>query len=188
MNVHILMPKTSNQKERIIKTALKLFARNGYAATPISQIAATAKVSQGLMYNFFESKEKLLIEIMKMGFRDIHASMVAYEKQTSPQEAITQHIKATIRIVQQHHDIWKLLHTIRLQEKVATTMKKHYRDTVAKTTRVFARAFQALGHAQPEAEALLFLAQIDGLVVLYLQDPQTPIEELGDLLTKRYTK
>ncbi len=182
------MPKTTNQKARIVKTALKLFAQNGYASTPISQIAATAKVSQGLMYNFFESKEKLLLEIMKMGFQDIRESMLAYGTNSSPHEAIAQHLKATLQIVQQHRDTWKLLHAIRLQEKVATAMKKHFREMVAETTSTFTQVFKAMGYSKPEAEALLFLAQIDGLVILYLQDPQTPIEVLGSHLIKRYNK
>ena len=63
MNVHIQqMPRSTNQKDLIVKTALRLFAKNGYSNTPISLIAKTAKVSQGLMYNFFKSKEELGVE------------------------------------------------------------------------------------------------------------------------------
>jgi AcrR family transcriptional regulator len=56
------MPKTENKKEAIVVAALKLFATHGYASTPVSLIAKTAGVSQGLMYNFFNSKEALLHE------------------------------------------------------------------------------------------------------------------------------
>jgi AcrR family transcriptional regulator len=62
------MPRTKEQYEKIrsekreiIKqTALKLFAEKGYASTSISDIAQTAGISKGLMYNYFKSKEEVL--------------------------------------------------------------------------------------------------------------------------------
>jgi AcrR family transcriptional regulator len=62
------MPKSEEQlervreesRERILQTALALFARQGYERTPIRAIAREAGISQGLMYNYFEGKEQLL--------------------------------------------------------------------------------------------------------------------------------
>jgi AcrR family transcriptional regulator len=71
------MPRTKEQYEKIrsekreiIKqTALKLFAEKGYASTSISDIAQTAGISKGLMYNYFKSKEEVLktiwVELME---------------------------------------------------------------------------------------------------------------------------
>jgi AcrR family transcriptional regulator len=42
------------------QVALKLFAAKGYAATSINDIAQTAGISKGLMYNYFKSKEDVL--------------------------------------------------------------------------------------------------------------------------------
>ena len=189
MNVHIQkMPKNTNQKDHIIQTALRLFAQNGYSATPISLIAKTAKVSQGLMYNFFKSKEDLLSEIMKIGFADIAESMAAYEKEVKPKQAIENHILSTIRIIKQHKEFWKLLHTIRLQDKVATAMQSKFQQIVVAVTSTFQHVFKTMGYDNPKLEALLFLSQIDGLVILYLQDEKTPIDKLGQQLIHRYIK
>ncbi|MDR1161166.1 MAG: TetR/AcrR family transcriptional regulator, partial [Tannerellaceae bacterium] len=62
------MPRTKEQYEKIrsekreiIKqTALTLFAARGYTATSINDIAQTAGISKGLMYNYFKSKEEVL--------------------------------------------------------------------------------------------------------------------------------
>ncbi|MDR0414139.1 MAG: TetR/AcrR family transcriptional regulator [Prevotellaceae bacterium] len=62
------MPRTKEQyeqirseKRKIIKqVALKLFATKGYATTSINDIAQTAGISKGLMYNYFKSKEEVL--------------------------------------------------------------------------------------------------------------------------------
>ena len=181
------MPKASNQKDLIVRTALKLFAKNGYASTPISLIAKSAKVSQGLMYNFFSSKEELLKEMMAIGFRDISQSMAGYKETKDPKEAIRAHIRKTIEIVKMNQEIWKLLHTIRLQEKVAVTMRKQFQLVVAGITSTFTGVFKKLKYSNPQVEALLFLAQVDGMVILFLQDNNTPIDEMGEQLIQRYT-
>ena len=182
------MPKSTNQKDRIVQTALKLFAKHGYSNTPISLIAKTAKVSQGLMYNFFQSKEELLKEMMMIGFADIHQSMVSYAQEKDPVKAIELHILKTIEIIKQHQEFWKLLHSIRLQEKVLGSMKKSFQEVVTATTSEFQKVFKKMGYRKPELEAILFLAQIDGLVILYLQDDTLPIDKLGQQLILRYTQ
>ncbi|MBL8662459.1 MAG: helix-turn-helix transcriptional regulator, partial [Candidatus Odyssella sp.] len=49
----------SETKERIENAALTLFVKRGIAETSIRQIAKTAKVSLGAMYNHYKSKDEL---------------------------------------------------------------------------------------------------------------------------------
>jgi AcrR family transcriptional regulator len=182
------MPKSTNQKEIIVKTALKLFAERGYDRTPISLIAKTAKVSQGLLYNFFKGKDDLLKEMMAMGFQDISQSMTSYQTDPTPEQAIETHIKSTIKIIKQHKEFWTLLHAIRLQGKVPKVLHKQFQGTVQFVTASFQKVFKKLGIKNPELEAILFLTQIDGMVILYLQDEETPIDKLGQQLINRYIK
>ncbi len=59
------------QKEQrralIIDKAIELFAKKGYAETKIGDIAKAADMSVGLMFHYFESKEKLFEEIVRYG-------------------------------------------------------------------------------------------------------------------------
>lgn len=59
------------QKERrrllIIDKAIELFAKKGYADTKIGDIAKAADMSVGLMFHYFESKEKLFEELVRYG-------------------------------------------------------------------------------------------------------------------------
>ncbi len=59
------------QKEQrralIIDKAIELFAKKGYAETKIGDIAKAADMSVGLMFHYFESKEKLFEEIVSYG-------------------------------------------------------------------------------------------------------------------------
>ena len=55
------------RRQLIIDKAIELFAKNGYADTKIGDIAKAADMSVGLMFHYFESKEKLFEEIVRFG-------------------------------------------------------------------------------------------------------------------------
>jgi AcrR family transcriptional regulator len=50
------------RKEQIMRAAMKVFADNGVKLTKISMIAKEAKVSHGLVYHYFDSKDNILYE------------------------------------------------------------------------------------------------------------------------------
>jgi AcrR family transcriptional regulator len=182
------MPKPDNKKELILETALRLFAIHGYSATPISMIAKEAGVSQGLMYNFFAGKAELLREMIKHGSADIAESMKSYATIGDPQEAIQIHVTETIKIIKKKKEFWRLLHAIRLQGSVLPEVQDLFEQIVITVTRIFEKVFRQLGFESPKLEAQLFLTQIDGLVILYLQNEKLPIQQLGNQLIKRYVK
>jgi AcrR family transcriptional regulator len=182
------MPKPDNKKQLILETALKLFATQGYGATPISLIAKQAGVSQGLMYNFFASKSQLLSEMITQGSADIAESMKSYSSIADPREAIKIHVTETIKIIKKKKEFWRLLHAIRLQSGVLQVVQELFEEIVTTVTKTFEKVFRQLGFENPKLEAQLFLTQIDGLVILYLQNEKLPIEKLGNQLIKRYVK
>ena len=55
------------RRKKILMTALTLFVERGYYDTKITDIAAAVPMSTGLMFHYFESKEELLLELVKMG-------------------------------------------------------------------------------------------------------------------------
>ncbi|HEY9906167.1 MAG TPA: TetR/AcrR family transcriptional regulator [Thermosynechococcaceae cyanobacterium] len=62
------MPKEAKQTakaEQILQGAMQEFLRDGYAATSMARIAATAGVSKETLYTYFESKEKLFAAIVQ---------------------------------------------------------------------------------------------------------------------------
>ncbi|MBR5228870.1 MAG: TetR/AcrR family transcriptional regulator [Firmicutes bacterium] len=64
-------PKKSEKKEkkdkrqRILNAATQLFSQNGYANTRIIDIAHAAEVAKGTVYEYFSSKDELVIEWVK---------------------------------------------------------------------------------------------------------------------------
>lgn len=65
------MQTRKEQKEQrykdILTVALDLFIRKGYSATKVKDIADALNMSVGLLFHYFESKERLYIELIKLG-------------------------------------------------------------------------------------------------------------------------
>ena len=63
--------KRNEQKEQrralILESALDLFIRKGYGETKIADIAMAANMSMGLLFHYFDSKENLYEELIRIG-------------------------------------------------------------------------------------------------------------------------
>lgn len=55
------------RKQEILAASLDLFIRRGYAATKISDIAQSVGMSVGLLFHYFETKEKLYESLVQYG-------------------------------------------------------------------------------------------------------------------------
>lgn len=63
------------RRQEILFTALDLFVRKGYVATTIRDIAGEAHMSVGLLFNYFETKERLCEELVKIGLKGTQLTM-----------------------------------------------------------------------------------------------------------------
>lgn len=59
-----MSPQTST-RERIVESAMELFALRGYGATGLSEIARAAGAQPGSIYHFFPTKEDLLAAVLE---------------------------------------------------------------------------------------------------------------------------
>src|SRR5215469_6194704 len=71
----------------ILEAAFTEFARNGYAATTLDQIAERAGVTKGTIYVYFENKEHLFIsmvrELTKATLDTVQDMLVRHEGSTA---------------------------------------------------------------------------------------------------------
>jgi len=58
-----LTAKAEGTRQRILGAAMELFAKRGYDAATMRDIAAAAQVSLGLAYRYFEGKESLVLAL-----------------------------------------------------------------------------------------------------------------------------
>ena len=55
------------RRKEILAVGLDLFVRKGYAATKTQDISRAVGMSEGLLFHYFESKEKLYEELINIG-------------------------------------------------------------------------------------------------------------------------
>ena len=75
------------KRNAILMTALTLFVERGYYDTKITDIAAAVPMSTGLLFHYFESKENLLLELVKMGTQG--PGSVTYDETIPPDVYLT---------------------------------------------------------------------------------------------------
>lgn len=83
------------KKKAILKTATKLFATNGYDATPVAEIARQAGTSEGAVFQHFKSKGNLLLSIFQ-GVRETFSADMEEHFRFEPGET---GLEMTLRLV-----------------------------------------------------------------------------------------
>lgn len=174
-------------KEQILQTALALFAEQGYDRTPTQQIARAAGVSEGLIFRHYGSKDGLLKAIIEAGLGQIADSMAPYAEDMPPVEAIAEHIRRSFTLLRAHELFWRFVQRVRfqpaVQEIAARQIQQVNQFIVARLTAQFEKA----GVSQPQQEALILFALIDGITIHYLDDPGAyPLESVQQLLIQKY--
>lgn len=66
-NITSRAEQKEQRRAQILEAALDQFIHRGYAATKIQDIADKAHMSVGLLFHYFNSKEALYIELIKLG-------------------------------------------------------------------------------------------------------------------------
>lgn len=83
------MKKGSSTRERIISTARRLFATNGYEGTSTELVLEQSGVSRGALYHHFENKEALFAAVLEAVEIDVaNATDRAAKNATDPVEAL----------------------------------------------------------------------------------------------------
>jgi TetR/AcrR family fatty acid metabolism transcriptional regulator len=55
--------RTDDKRQRILDAAVQVFARKGFSASRISDVASAAGIADGTVYLYFESKDDILIKL-----------------------------------------------------------------------------------------------------------------------------
>ena len=83
---------------RVRDQALILFARQGYAAVSMRQIADQAGLQAGALYNHFQNKQEILVELLASHMRGLIAAWELQSREfSSPLDAIEGFVRFHIR-------------------------------------------------------------------------------------------
>ena len=180
------------QKRRaeITKTALQLFAKNGYHNTSISKIAKAAGVSKGLMYNYFESKEALLDAILFGAADDKQAAYQSVSmNETPPKRRLQMIIEGMFAMINLNLHHWKLMTALSLQDEISTHIKEKFSAQRTAGMQQFTQLFEELGAEKPQLEAFFLGSSLTGIMMQYIHlKDDYPLEEMKNYLINKFCK
>lgn len=192
-----MSPRTEEQweevrkrsREKILNAALVLFAEQGYHSTPISAIAQKAGVAKGLVYNYFASKEEMLLAIFDEGWAKAEATMaVIMQSDIAPYEALKLMFDATIAMLRQETTFWRLFMASFTQMYALPTIHERLLATYRESVQSIGMLLTAMGVKNAEIEAQKLGALLDGVMLhcLYVNE-NYPAEAVLESVLQQYT-
>ena len=174
-------------RARLIAHALRLFAERGYASTPVSAIAESAGVSQGLLYHYFPGKTELVVAIFDESIRDVRESWARADAEPNPRLRLAALLRAIGVLIRERREFWALSYGVRMQPEVLASLEPVLAPWVREIHEKLRTYLKDAGWPDPTLEALLLFALIDGLSQHYVLDhARYPLEAAIERLIQRY--
>lgn len=189
------MPRTPEQieqirKERrsaIMETALSEFASHGYKSTSISMIAKKAGVSKGLMYNYFESKEDLVVSIMQEGFEDMVPLIDRDGDGILTKEEFVYLIDESFKLMKEKISFYRLYFSLIMQPAVSKLFTEKLNQVAEPYIQLFVDYFTIKGSKNPMLEAVMVGALLDGIGFNYAFNSDAyPLDEVVEMVKEKF--
>lgn len=163
------MKKGEESRQRLIACAARLFWKNGYAATGISEILDQAGLPKGSFYFYFKSKDELAVEVISY-YQRILLDRLENISIGKNWEAFVDDAFAFLLGVSEDTDFLGCPFAVMGMETVfyKPQIAKNYREEIEKFRELFCRVLLFSGLEPSHAEALSgrFLSVYQGAILL----------------------
>lgn len=96
--------KKAATRSQIIAAAVRLFSEHGVEAVTVDQIAAAADVGKGTIYNYFQTKEDIVVDFMVDLERSVQAQVRDFKScQRSVAGVLTNFVQTQFRMKEHYH-------------------------------------------------------------------------------------
>ena len=171
---------------RMRQAALRLFARSGYAAVSMREIAAEVGLQAGALYNHFPTKQELLAALMREHLEGLIAEWESgREGADSPGDALKRFVRFHIRYHLQRPDAvfisYMELRSLEPDnfgdvERLRRRYEAFLRDILedGRRTGIF-------GIADAPIATMAIIAMLNGLTTWYRSDGRLALEQIEDV-------
>jgi AcrR family transcriptional regulator len=176
-----------SKRRKILDSAVECFATSGYHAVTISNLAAHAGISKGLMYNYFSSKDELLKAI----FNEIMSEMMHLfdpdHKGMSDRKDLLQYLERFFRHLKSNIILWKMYMAIFSQPAVQQILKEEILDASQKPLKMIEFYFKKQRYKKPFVEVAFLSTLFSGVVIEYIADPENyPLDQIRKRILNLY--
>ncbi len=174
----------------LLETALDEFAKRGYHASSMADIAKKAGVSKGLAYHYFVSKEAILVELADRRLREWLPLAEGLESIKNPIKRLTFLVNFVLKELRENTPLLRFYNNLYLSEEGILAIEKameKYKDKFERLFRAERQLFSDLGYENPEMESLYFRSLLQGISLEYMLDPNNyPLDRMEKYLLKKY--
>ncbi|KAA8987234.1 TetR/AcrR family transcriptional regulator [Streptococcus agalactiae] len=130
------MPKG---KQKVILSAIELFASQGFHGTSTDQLAKNAEVSQATIYKYFETKDKLLVFILELIVQTIgRPFFTELSTFSTKEELIHFFVQDRFKFIEKNNDLIKILmQELLINSETSTIFTKLINSTDPNITKIF---------------------------------------------------
>ncbi|MBI4798599.1 MAG: TetR/AcrR family transcriptional regulator [Desulfarculus sp.] len=102
--------KPSDKHRRIIEAALKVFAKNGFYNSKVSEIARAAGVADGTIYLYFQNKDDILISLFEEEMQGVLDQVtLAVNQEADPAKKLERFAIAHLSLVEQNQEMAEII-------------------------------------------------------------------------------
>lgn len=167
------MDRATEGRQRIVDAAARVFQRDGYETATMSRVAEAAGASKGLPYHYFDGKEALARAVVAQHLAVIVEKLADWP-QGSPEDRLRWFLETALGHALAHQSSYRLYLTLALHPATRELVMEEVArlgGALAALDDGLRQIFQAFGHDEPETEAIVLRATVDGLIQYLLLEP-----------------
>jgi len=105
---HRPLPPETETRDRILKAALRLFAKSGYDGTTTRDLAESAGIAEGTLFRHFPNKKAILIEVATQGWVEILTDLLTELSEMGSYKAVAQVMRRRMLNLHKNADMLKV--------------------------------------------------------------------------------
>ena len=177
-----------SKRRKIIDAAIECFATTGYHAVSISDLAAHAGVSKGLMYNYFTSKDDLLKTVFSEIMDQMFELFDPESKGIPEKKDLLKYLERYYNHLKSNLLLWKMYMAIFSQPAVQQILQQEILEASEKPLEILGNYFKKEGFEHPEVEVAFLSTLFSGVMIEYISDPDHyPLEQIRNRILRLYS-
>ncbi|GAA4421648.1 TetR/AcrR family transcriptional regulator [Actinokineospora soli] len=179
------MPRAQRERQ-MMDVAEEIFSERGYQATSVDEIAERCGVSKPMIYEYFGSKEGLLVACIRAARMELaEATTNAVVGSGSAEEALRKGVLAFFRFADSHRRAWALLlngEAASAGPVAADEIEKGRQEQAAIDVMLFRAFLPDAPQVMLEAAAQVVVGACERLSLWYVAQDQVDADEAADYL------
>ena len=175
------------RRHQILEAALHVFAEDSYHGASMAAVAKKAQISKGLIYNYFKSKEEVLISLVSDVFTEVMNHLELDPNVELDREGFVKVVEKSVDEVVNNPQRWKLYMSLSFQPDVTPIIMEQMLPKIQPFMVQMTNYFTSKGHDDPFLMMRYYSAVLDGVQMHILMDPENfPVEKVKQMMIDQF--